>query len=57
MSHFKCMNRKTFILGVTFGVKIAWKVLSMFMTANTKAKIMLTGSNTDIELVSMFHPT
>lgn len=55
-ANYRSRMGRTWILNVTWGVKVLWKVFTAFMDPLTVEKIHLTDKNTHSDLNEYFHP-
>ena len=56
-ANYKFMNRRTFVVNTTFGIKFLYGLLKPFISPMTKSKVVLTDSPSTDEMHEMIHPS
>lgn len=56
-SNYKCRGVKSFILNASWGIRLVWKLVSPFVDAKVKQKMVFYDGPHCEEFINMFHPS
>ena len=55
--HYKCRVQKALCIGVGFGIKLIWKIISPFVDYKLREKVTLFGEKENNRLTEFIHPS
>jgi len=53
---YRYRTKRMYILNATFAIRMFWKVMETFMSAQMRSKMVMADKNTTPELLEEFHP-